>query len=613
MTNSVKRDTGVARLPAIPKVNIQDKALASWVETVTERLEVREGRGNEYERAVTVRELQAISKPLEVLASNKDKKLADDEMHLELGNGWTASVNVESFAQKIIDSRLFKKLNTSLDDQSRFDHMAKQIRDVLLRNIADEAKLRGAAIEQMQKLQQSNTESLAMMVREVTASVQRSNAGVRSLNAAWAQQHRALATNVLQLSASLGNYYQDGTEGRASLEQEMTTIADRTEGLLAQYTLKVQAGGALAGFGIAAEEVNGKASSAFIIQADKFAIVSASYTGGMLTTPRAEDMVFGVDDKGIYLNRNVYLKGDMRIDGSGQKLEDGMRGSVQVGAAGKTWSDATARQAVWQAIGKAGSAPNNGHLVIGDAVTISAGSSASTRYWNGTAWINPGFFLNGDMLVDGSVAARSINSNGLTIRDNNGNVILSAGGMDAQWIKNLKASQVGELGSLATKNDVSIGSNVKFPDGTTMNVGDFINRLSRINGSNIGTFMDVAAIGTAYIGNAAVDTLQIAGNAVTIPVGAEGVYSADAYVTLKQPCPFIIIGTYTQGDGRPNGAAWGISVDGVPITLERPKAGTLGAMTKFITLMPGQHRITIYTEHIGGDARCGVVAMGAMR
>ncbi|MFT2520795.1 hypothetical protein ACMWQB_31885, partial [Escherichia coli] len=65
-----------------------------------------------------------------------------------------------------------------------------------------------------------------------------------------------MATNVLQLQASLGNYYQDGKPGRAMLEQEMTVLAGYSEGLRAQYTLKVQAGGALAGYGIAAEEVN---------------------------------------------------------------------------------------------------------------------------------------------------------------------------------------------------------------------------------------------------------------------------------------------------------------------------------------------------------------------
>ena len=52
------RDTGKARLPALPAVNAQDPSLRNWISAVAERLEVREGsRGNPYERAVTVREM----------------------------------------------------------------------------------------------------------------------------------------------------------------------------------------------------------------------------------------------------------------------------------------------------------------------------------------------------------------------------------------------------------------------------------------------------------------------------------------------------------------------------------------------------------------------------
>ncbi|WP_239009388.1 phage tail tip fiber protein [Delftia lacustris] len=423
---------------------------------------------------------------------------------------------MERFAQSIIESRLFKSLAKTLDDPSRFDHLAQEIRDELLRSIADEAAKRGAEVRELQTVVQGNERSLAMAVREVTASLRNASAGLRATQAAFADGQRAMATNVLQLQASLGNYYQDGKPGRAMLEQEMTVLAGYSEGLRAQYTLKVQAGGALAGYGIAAEEVNGKTSSAFIIMADKFAIVAPSYNAGQMSTPRPEDVVFGVDGDGIYLQRNVYLKGNMRIDGLGKKLVDGLRGSVQLAASGSFWSDATARQAVWQALGNSGSAPNTNHLVVGDAVTISNGSDfTQTRHWMGTAWLIPAAVLNGDLLVDGTVAARKVDTRGLTVRDNAGNVILDANGLDAQWLRNLKAAQVNGLGPLATKDKARIGDTVAFPDGTTMNTSDFINRLQRITSNNIGVFMDTAAIGTAYIGQAAIGTLQIAGGSVT--------------------------------------------------------------------------------------------------
>ncbi len=445
-----------------------------------------------------------------------DKTPGEGEIVIDLGGGLSATVAVERFAQSIIESRLFKSLAKTLDDPSRFDHLAQEIRDELLRSIADEAAKRGAEVRELQTVVQGNERSLAMAVREVTASLRNASAGLRATQAAFADGQRAMATNVLQLQASLGNYYQDGKPGRAMLEQEMTVLAGYSEGLRAQYTLKVQAGGALAGYGIAAEEVNGKTSSAFIIMADKFAIVAPSYNAGQMSTPRPEDVVFGVDGDGIYLQRNVYLKGNMRIDGLGKKLVDGLRGSVQLAASGSFWSDATARQAVWQALGNSGSAPNTNHLVVGDAVTISNGSDfTQTRHWMGTAWLIPAAVLNGDLLVDGTVAARKVDTRGLTVRDNAGNVILDANGLDAQWLRNLKAAQVNGLGPLATKDKARIGDTVAFPDGTTMNTSDFINRLQRITSNNIGVFMDTAAIGTAYIGQAAIGTLQIAGGSVT--------------------------------------------------------------------------------------------------
>ncbi|MBD9583786.1 MULTISPECIES: DUF1983 domain-containing protein [Delftia] len=519
MTNRKKIDTGAARLPALARVNVQDKALSNWMQAVTEHLEVRSGaRGNEFERGVTLRELVALQGSVQgvtqLLAT--DKTPGEGEIVIDLGGGLSATVAVERFAQSIIESRLFKSLAKTLDDPSRFDHLAQEIRDELLRSIADEAAQRGAEVRELQTVVQSNERSLAMAVREVTASLRNASAGLRATQAAFADGQRAMATNVLQLQASLGNYYQDGKPGRAMLEQEMTVLAGYSEGLRAQYTLKVQAGGALAGYGIAAEEVNGKTSSAFIIMADKFAIVSPSYNAGQMSTPRPEDVVFGVDGDGIYLQRNVYLKGNMRIDGLGKKLMDGLRGSVLLSASGSFWSDATARQAVWQALGNSGSAPSTNHLIVGDAVTISNGAGfTQTRHWMGAAWLIPAAVLNGDLLVDGTVAARKVDTRGLTVRDNAGNVILDANGLDAQWLRNLKAAQVSGLGPLATKDKARIGDTVAFPDGTTMNTSDFINRLQRITSNNIGVFMDTAAIGTAYIGQAAIGTLQIAGGSVT--------------------------------------------------------------------------------------------------
>lgn len=612
MTNRVKTDTGVARLPALPKVNLQDKALSNWVNAVTERMQVREGeRGNDNERTVTLRELRAITGEVQNIAKilTEPKAPGDGEAVLDLGGGLSATVQVDRFAQSIIDSRLFNSLAKTLDDPTRFDHLAKEIRDELLRSITDEAAKRGAAIDDVQTIVQTNERSFAMSIREVTASLRQASAGLRATQAAFSDGQRAMATNVLQLQASLGNYYQDGTPGRASLEQEMTVVAGYAEGLRAQYTLKVQAGGALAGYGIAAEEVNGQTSSAFIIMADKFAIVAPNYSGGLLKTPRTQDVVFGVDGDGIYLQRNVYLKGNLRVDGQGRELKDGLRGSVMLAASGSSWSDATARQAVWQSLGNSGSAPNSNHLQVGDAVTITNGAGfTQTRHWMGMAWTVPAAVFNGDLLVDGTVAARKVDTRGLTVRDDWGNVILDANGLDAQWLRNLKAQQVSGLGAMATQNHATIGSTVRFADGTTMGTQDFISRLSRISSGNIGTFMDAAAIGTAYIGNAAVGTLQVSGGSITsmsfgqsglftVPAGGVGVGAALG-MSLPYGASGVVLVGFAEIQPVSGDASVGINVrrNGVPIAFS--SASIRGGWTSQVVVMafdnPGQEGSYLY-------------------
>ena len=646
MTNEIRQDTGAAKLPAIPVLQTADKNLNAWAAKVSEWLEVRSGdRGNSQERAVTLRELKEAMAPLTAL-SDAVAGLSGGDIGNELGPGLTASAAVDRFAQAIINTRLFKDLVKSLNDPARFDDLPEEIRNELKRDLIDEARRLGAAIERTESLIQNNERNMAMVVRQLTASLRSAHAGIRETSAAWSDGSKAFAVKVEQLAASLDNYYQDGSAGIARLEEQMTVQADYSTGLRAQYTMKVQAGGALAGYGIAAEEVNGKTSSAFIIMADKFAIVAPSYNAGQMVTPRAQDVVFGVDANGIYLQNNVYIKGNMRLDGTTRVLSDGLRGSVQLGVSAPAWSDTSARQAVWLALGKTLSAPNNNHLVIGDMVTITLpNGTAVTRYWNGAAWVNPGVMINGELLVDGSVSARHINTNGLVIRDAKGEVILSSGGMDASWVKNLLADQVGGLGSLATKdgvtvgdvsglgglatqdgvnvsqvsglgslatkngiaagdvsglgdlatkNAVFIGSTVKFPDGSTMQTGDFISRLSKLTPENISTFIQAAAIGRAYIGaaaigsaqidtaavgrahigEAAIDMLRIAGGSVTsmgygggqVKAGAPGVYDVGELNIWQAPggtgyvVTFGVNASVAPGVYNPNGPAYDGSI-----------------------------------------------------
>ena len=108
--------------------------------------------------------------------------------------------------------------------------------------------------------------------------------------------------------------------------------------------------------------------------------------------------------------------------------------------------------------------------------------------------------FNGALIVDGSISARSINSNNLTIRDGSGNIILGAG-------TPLSLGNISGLGAFAS--------------------------LGQISPSNASTYIASGAIGSAEIGNAAVETLSIDGNAVTVPD-----YSEVWFITMTGP-PYI--------------------------------------------------------------------------
>lgn len=324
---SAQPDTGVAKLPGLVRPTLDDAAMARWVDAVSERLEVREGaRGNDAERVVTQRQIKNIEMAVNFL-KDKNKQDGPDSVTVPLGGGLSATLAIKKFEDLIRATKLYQDLKKRLDDPSRFDDLPQAVRDYVSLSLSEEAAKRGTAITRVEKIINERYTSMAIQVDTLTSMVDQAAAGVRETRWAVSETNRAQAGKITQLEASLGNYYQDGKPGRVLLEEQMTVTADRVAGLNAQYTLKVQAGGALAGFGIAATEVDGVPSSAFIIAADKFAIVDPStYTGGLTNTPDNSKIPFGVDANGIYLNSTVYVRGSMRVDTGGKTLIDGLRG-----------------------------------------------------------------------------------------------------------------------------------------------------------------------------------------------------------------------------------------------------------------------------------------------
>jgi hypothetical protein len=203
------------------------------------------------------------------------------------------------------NSAVFKTLQRqigSLDDLAIFPD---EIRSQLTQAIADVARQRQADIQTVEHKIQTSALSMASRLTEITASLNQAAAGVRSLDAAYADQMRALATSLTQVAASLGNL------GGVTVEEKFLAQADVNDGLLGQWSVKIQldADGhpIIAGIGLSVEApVAGPATSNLVFQADKFGFFS---NGGAV-------MPFGIDGT----TGQVFINGALLINAGGKTL-----------------------------------------------------------------------------------------------------------------------------------------------------------------------------------------------------------------------------------------------------------------------------------------------------
>jgi hypothetical protein len=290
---------------------------------------------------------------------------------------------------------------------------------------------------------------------------------------------------------------------------------------------------------------------------------------------------------------------------------------------------------------------------------LTAGSISVGEYIQSTNYVagsqgwkisGNGFAEFGAAVIRGQLTAAQIDTRNLTIRDSSGNVLFGSG-TNLNYA-NITASS-GWLNSNITLNSNGTisgagGGSISL---SGLGAGAFAT-LSQITEANISTYIEGAAIDTAYIknlavttalidnlavtgakidnlavtsakidnlavttakiGDAEVSTLKIAGNAVTLPGGANGVYSASVTLTAPIAMQFMLISTYTQGLGR-NGQPWTLAVDGAAIQTDLPAQFTLGAMSALVSVAAGSHIFSMSTTFLSGDAACGITVLGVKR
>ena len=380
-----------------------------FADGVINRLEVREGAArNPLEQVVLRRDLEDRLQELGVTtygitAQGVRPGVPGDQVGIPIVSpgGGTTLTSFEKFSEMIFSSRLWQSLKFDLTDPNRFSDFPAQVRAVISEDIAAVARQRGADIRQLEMKLQTATESLAMKMQEVTASLGAASAGVRELSFAYASNTRAVAASVTTVQARLDNF-SGGAPGTATVEQKMTAIADRATGLEAQYTVKVQAGGAWAGIGLAATDNGaGSATSAIILQADRVALVDASYSGST-TSPASEFLMFGVDGDGAYVGGNLKVTGKASFDGV-----QTLNGFQCAGHFNEGWA------AIHGVIGYSKNNTAGAHGVIGSTPAVVGGTDTSTSRGIG------GYTVSGQGVYalasgSGGVAVYATNTNGST-------------------------------------------------------------------------------------------------------------------------------------------------------------------------------------------------------
>lgn len=401
MTNPRSRTPGnlgryasaATRAEPLIKPTVGDPGVQRWINAVTQRLEVAEGARSQWDEVVTRRDLGNELLRVGVVTVAAGRPPGGGGVATVKPDGTVAYVSIESFSESIRTTKLFTDLTRRIDDPARFDDLPERTRALLLEDIAQVRQQADASIRRVDDVIKTATESFAQTVTTVQANISSAAAGVRQVHFASASLNRATAGLVTTITARLDNFT-GGAPGTATVESKMTAIADRATGLEAQYVLKVTAGGASAGFGVAATSTTAGTSSAFLIQADKFAIVDSSYSGGFTNTPSAANIMFGVDGDGTYVKGNLKVTGRAFLDGA-----------VTYGGFNASAHFNQARSATHGAAGFTNAA--GGYSLVGD------GSGGATS--NGVGGISAGgFAVYGSASGAGGTGVKAENTGGGT-------------------------------------------------------------------------------------------------------------------------------------------------------------------------------------------------------
>jgi len=196
--------------------------------------------------------------------------------------GVPVAVVLKALENQILESSLNRVLAERLNDAEAGSGLANARitaeAKTRAQQILAEAVARGAAITQEANTRQTADQSLSQQITTVTAAVNSNAAAIQTETTARIAGDSTVAEQVTTLASQVQNA---GYATTVAVQQNFYAKASG-QSLEGQYTVKIDLNGHVSGFGLASSAVNDTPTSAFIVRADKFAIVEPGSSGNSL-------------------------------------------------------------------------------------------------------------------------------------------------------------------------------------------------------------------------------------------------------------------------------------------------------------------------------------------
>lgn len=290
-----------------------------------------------------------------------------------------------------------------------------------------------AAISTESSTRATADSALSQQITALTSTVNSNTAAISTESSTRASADSAISSQLTTLSATVGS-------NTTAIAQEAITRANADGMLFSQYSVKIDTNGYVSGFGLSSTANNATPFSEFIVRADRFAIAGPSVPGGaeiipftVTTTPQT---INGVSvPVGVYMNAAY--------------IQNGTITNAKIGNA----------------------AIDDAKITSLSAGKITAGSVSVGSYIQSSNYIigSQGWKIHGDGTAEfaaasirGQLTAAQINSNGLSIRNTAGTIILNAG----------TGNFTGSLNGTAASTVVSNASTALFTANTAQSTAD---------------------------------------------------------------------------------------------------------------------------------------------